>query len=153
MQRVERSIRVAAPADYLYQLWRNFDNFPQFMEHVESVTVSGAEKKHSHWRLKAPMGMSVEFDADITEDVPGKSISWRSREGNIGVAGNVSFVDLGDQTQVHVMMQWYDPPGGPVGEFLSRILQNPVEMLEEDLRRFKHWAESQYAVNAGRTAA
>jgi len=153
MQRVERSIRVAAPASHLYQLWRNFENFPRFMEHVEGVQVSDAEKKHSHWKLKAPLGMSVEFDVDIIEEVPDRSIGWRSREGNMGVAGNVTFTDLENETQVHVIMQWFDPPGGPVGEFLSRTLQNPDEMLEEDLRRFKHWAEGEFASGSSRTAA
>jgi len=153
MQRVERSIRVAAPADHLYQQWRNFANFPHFMEHVESVQVSGLDQQHSHWKLKAPLGMSVEFDADIIEDIAGKAIGWRSREGNMGVAGNVTFTDLEGETQVHVIMQWFDPPGGPVGEFLSRTLQNPDTMLEEDLRRFKHWVESQSSRSTTRTAA
>jgi len=122
------------------------------MEHVEGVQVSGADKKHSHWKLKAPLGTNVEFDADIIEEVPDKSIGWRSREGDMGVAGNVTFTALDDETQVHVIMQWFDPPGGPVGEFLSRTLQNPDKMLEEDLRRFKHWAEGQHA-SGSRTAA
>ena len=142
MQKVERSVRVAAPADSLYELWRNFENFPHFMEHVESVQVTGADKRHSHWKLKAPMGTSVEFDAEISEDEPGKSIGWRSHEGNIGMSGNVTFAELDSETVVHVITQWFDPPGGPIGEFFSRTFQNPEAMLDEDLRRFKHWAES-----------
>src|SRR5687768_12205681 len=133
MQRVERSIRVASSPETVYGLWRDFENFPQFMEHVESVQVSGGDKRHSRWKLKAPLGMSVEFDAEITEDEPSKSIGWRSRDGNIGMAGNVTFAKLDTETQVHVIMQWFDPPGGPVGELLSRTLQNPEAMLEEDL--------------------
>jgi uncharacterized membrane protein len=143
MQRVERSVRVASTREALYEMWRNFENFPRFMEHVESVQVSGADKRHSHWKLKAPLGMSAEFDAEISEDEPNKSIGWRSLDGNIGMSGNVTFAELETETQVHVIMQWFDPPGGPIGEFLSRTLQNPEVMLEEDLRRFKHWAESQ----------
>jgi uncharacterized membrane protein len=143
MQRVERSVRVASSAETLYGLWRNFENFPQFMEHVESVRVSGPDKRQSHWKLKAPLGMSVEFDAEIWEDEANKSIAWRSRDGNIGMSGNVTFAELETETQVHVIMQWFDPPGGPIGEFLSRTLQNPEVMLEEDLHRFKQWAESQ----------
>jgi len=143
MQRAERSIRVAASAETLYHHWRNFENFPHFMEHVESVRVTGSDKKLSHWKLKAPLGMSVEFDAEISEDEPNKSIGWRSHEGNIGMSGNVTFTELDTETQVHVIVQWFDPPGGPIGEFLSRTLQNPEVMLEEDLRRFKHWAEGQ----------
>ena len=141
MQRVEKSIRVAAPVERVYDLWRNFEYFPQFMEHVESVhTVPG--NRMSHWKLGGPMGSTVEFDAEMTEDDANRSIGWRSTDGNIGSSGNVTFAPLGDgETEVHVVMQWYDPPGGPVGEAASRLLQDPDKMLEEDLQRFKDIVE------------
>ena len=54
----------------------------------------------------------------------------------------VTFTEQGDgMTMVHVLMQWADPPGGALGEAASRMLQNPYEMLEEDLQRFKDIAE------------
>ena len=140
MQRVERSIRVAAPVGRVYELWRNFENFPRFMEHVEEVHVLG-DGRTSHWKLKAPLGVNVEYDAMITEDDPNKSIGWRSTDGNLGNSGNVTFTEQEDNTLVHVIMQWADTPGGPIGEALSRILQNPEKMLEEDLQRFKDIAE------------
>ncbi len=141
MQRVERSIRVAAPVSEVYNAWRNFERFPEFMEHVQEVRWIGADKKLSHWKLKGPMGVDVEYDAEITEDEPNRSIGWRSREGDLGVAGNVTFAELEGETAVHVIMQWFDPPAGPIGEAVSRMLQNPSEMLDEDLRRFKHMVE------------
>ena len=60
MQRVEKSVRVHAPASQVYEFWRNFENFPQFMEHVESVQVTDPDKRFSHWKLKGPLGMDVE---------------------------------------------------------------------------------------------
>jgi uncharacterized membrane protein len=141
MQRIERSIRIQAPANRVYELWRNFENFPHFMEHVESVHTLG-DGRLSHWKLKAPLGVNVEYDAEIAEDVPNKSIGWRSTDGNLGNSGNVTFAETDDgMTQVHVIMQWFDPPAGPIGEAFSRILQNPEKMLEEDLHRFKEWVE------------
>jgi len=141
MQRVERSVRVAAPIADVYNAWRNFEQFPQFMEHVESVNWVGGDRKLSHWKLKGPMGVNVEYDAEITEDEPNRSIGWRSRDGNIGNSGNVTFAELDGETLVHVVVQWFDPPGGPIGEVISRILQNPAEMLDEDLGRFKRMVE------------
>jgi uncharacterized membrane protein len=142
MQRIEKSIRVAAPASRVYELWRNFENFPRFMEHVEEVHTLG-DGQLSHWKLKAPLGVNVEYDAKIAEDVPNKSIGWRSTDGNLGNSGNVTFTETDDRmTLVHVVMQWFDPPAGPIGEALSHILQNPDKMLDEDLRRFKDWAET-----------
>ena len=78
------------------------------------------------------------------KDEPGKSIGWRSIEGHseVGVSGNVTFSELGDgETEIHVVMQWYDTPAGAIGEAASRTLQNPEQMVEDDLRRFKDVAE------------
>jgi uncharacterized membrane protein len=141
MQRAERSIRVRAPATEVYRFWRRFENFPQFMEHVEDVR-SVDDGRTSHWKLKGPMGSSVEFDAEITQDEPGKTLAWSSTRGSMQTTGAVSFTDLGEYTEVHVVMQWYDPPGGAVGEALSKLIQDPEKMLQEDLERFKRLVET-----------
>jgi uncharacterized membrane protein len=144
MQRIERSVRVKAPASRVYELWRGFERFPTFMESVHEVRMMGGDGRRSHWRITGPLGKEVEFDAETTEDKPNKSIGWRSIEGqgDIGVSGNVTFSELDDnETLVHVVMQWFDTPAGAIGEAASRALQNPEKMLEDDLRRFKDVAE------------
>ena len=141
MQRVEKSIRVNAPVEQVYTYWRNFENFPSFMENVEEVRSSDPSGRLSHWKIKGPMGKSVEFDAELVKDEPNRTIGWNSRGGEIETSGVVTFAPLDDNTEVHVVMQWYDTPGGPVGEAASRMLQNPEKMLEEDLQRFKDIAE------------
>ena len=141
MQRAESSIRVAASAEDVYKFWRNFENFPQFMEHVKEVRLLDPEGKKSHWVLKGPLGVSVEYDAEVAKDEPNKMIGWNSTGGEMGTSGAVTFAETGDNTEVHVVMQWYDPPGGAVGEAASKLLQNPEKMLEEDLQRFKDIAE------------
>lgn len=148
MQRAERSVRVRAPIAEVYRFWRNFENFPQFMEHVEQVRSLDTDGRLTHWRLKGPAGMSVEYDARLTEDEENKSIGWNSTTGSMQTSGTVAFTDVGDgYTEVHVVMQWYDTPGGPVGEFFSRLLQNPDQMLQEDLERFKSVVESRARVS------
>jgi uncharacterized membrane protein len=141
MQRIEKSIRVNAPASKVYKLWRNFENFPQFMENVEEVRTLDASGKRSHWKLKGPMGTSAEFDAELTQDEPNRALGWNSTTGSMETTGAVTFNELADNTEVHVVMQWGDPPAGAVGEAASRMLQNPGKMLEEDLQRFKDIAE------------
>jgi uncharacterized membrane protein len=141
VQRVEKSIRVKAPASKVYEFWRNFQNFPSFMHNVEDVRVVGGNDAMSHWKIKGPLGVSVEFDAQMTKDEPNKQIGWNSTGGTVETSGAVTFTELGDDTEVHVVMQYYDPPGGAVGEAASRVLQNPEAMLEEDLQRFKDIAE------------
>lgn len=141
MQRAEKSIRVNAPARQVYQFWRNFENFPRFMEHVEAVSIVGGNDRLSHWKLKGPLGKSVEFDAEMTRDEPGKEIGWNSRGGSMETSGVVTFTETNGATEVHVLIQWYDTPGGVVGEAVSRMFQDPEQMLEEDLQRFKDIAE------------
>lgn len=141
MQRIEKSIRVKAPASQVYQFWRNFENFPRFMESVEEVRLLDPEGRRSHWKIHGPLGKSVEYDADLTQDEPNRAIGWNSSDGDIGTTGNVTFTEHEDNTLVHVILQWADVPGGAVGEAASRVLQNPEKMLEGDLQRFKDIAE------------
>ena len=141
MQRVEKSIRVKAPASKVYEFWRNFENFPRFMENVEEVRCLDAECRRSHWKIEGPMGTSVEYDADLTQDEPNRAIAWNSTGGNIETTGQVTFSEQDDNTLVHVIMQWASPPGGPVGEAAAEMLQHPEKSLEEDLQRFKDIVE------------
>jgi len=141
MQRVEKSIRVKAPVSQVYQYWRNFENFPSFMENVEEVHAMSPDARRSHWKLKGPLGKSVEYDAELTRDEPNKQIGWNSLEGDIETTGTVTFQDQGDNTELRVLMQWADLPGGAAGDLVSRVFQNPDKMLEADLQRFKDIAE------------
>jgi uncharacterized membrane protein len=141
MQRIEKSIRVAAPASKVYEFWRNFENFPQFMSNVEQVRVLGGNDRMSHWKLKGPLGTTVEFDAELTKDEPNKMIGWNATGGQMETTGAVTFAETDNNTEIHVVMQWADPPGGAVGEAASKMLQNPEKMLEEDLQRFKDIVE------------
>jgi uncharacterized membrane protein len=138
-EQTTRSIIVGAPIGDVFAAWANFENFPSFMEHVEDVRTTGGNL--SHWKIRGPMGKTFEYDAELTKDEPNKMIGWNSTGGDVQTSGAVTFTDTGDNTEVHVVMQWYDPPAGPVGEALSRILQNSDKMLEEDLQRFKDIAE------------
>ncbi|HLG74414.1 MAG TPA: SRPBCC family protein [Chloroflexota bacterium] len=135
MQRAESSIRIAAPVAEVYRFWRDFENLPVFMENVKEVrqTADGVWR----WRVKGPLNTSVQFDARMTEDQPNKAIGWNSNEGAIGTSGVVTFTDLQDNTEVHVVMQWFDTPMGRAGESLSHLIADPEQMLEEDLRRLK----------------
>ena len=88
--RTKRSITVNRPVEQVYSFWRNFENLPQFMRHLESVTVM--DNNRSHWVAKAPAGKSVEWDAETTEDRPNELIAWRSLPGaGVYNAGEVRF--------------------------------------------------------------
>ena len=112
---VTRAITVGHPRDVVYAFWRDFENLPRFMYHLEFVENLGSGR--SHWVAKAPAGRSVEWDAEIVEDVPGERISWRTvnQDNDIAHSGSVSFVTAPGArgTEVHVRLR-YDLETGEV---------------------------------------
>ena len=134
--RVEQSIAVGRPAQELYDYWRRLDTLSQFMEHVEEVTV--LTDRRSRWRVRAPVGSRVTWEAEIINDVPGQLIGWRSLPGSaIHHAGSVHFDRRDGLTEVRVVLE-YAPPARYVGASMARILgDDPQRAVAEDLRRFK----------------
>ena len=128
--------------DEVYSFWRNFQNLPRFMRHLESVEDLGDGR--SHWTAKGPAGMSVEWDATIIADVPGEVITWRSLENSdVDNAGAVRFQRApgGRGTIVKVNLQ-YNPIGGVVGSAVAKLFgEEPEQQLDDDLRRFKQVME------------
>src|SRR5215210_5363559 len=108
--KVEKSVTINRPAAELYSFWRNFENLPRFMNHLESVTMTGGDR--SHWVAKAPAGSSVEWDAEVYNEKEGELIAWRTLEGSqVASAGSVRFEPAGEgATNVRVSLK-YDPPG------------------------------------------
>jgi uncharacterized membrane protein len=139
--KVERSITVNRPQAEVYRFWRQLENLPRFMEHLESVTV--IDENRSHWVAKAPAGTKVEWDASIHNEIENELIAWRSLPGSdIDNAGSVHFTPTGDTTEVRVVLS-YDPPAGRVGAVVAKLLgEEPGTQVDEDLRRFKQVMES-----------
>lgn len=144
MKSVNKSVTIHRPALELYTFWRNFENLPHFMNNVESVQVEAGGWR-SHWKVSAPAGTSVEWDAEIIDDQPGHHISWQSLEhADVKNSGIVYFepLDDGRSTVVRVEMQ-YDPPAGALGVAIAKLFgEEPEIQVEEDLQRFKHLMET-----------
>jgi uncharacterized membrane protein len=142
-RRVQKSVTVNRPPEELYRFWHDFENLPRFMDHLQSVRVTG--DKRSHWKTKAPAGLTVEWDAEIIADSPNELIAWRSLEGaDVDHAGSVRFSPApgGRGTEVRVEMQ-YIPVGGFIGATLGKLLgENPDRQVQESLRRFKQLVEA-----------
>jgi uncharacterized membrane protein len=135
------AITVRAPRDEVYAFWRDFENLPQFMGHVESVQITG--DRRSRWIAKGPIG-HVAWDAELVEDNPGRTIAWRSMpHSEVPNHGTVRFQDApGNRgTEVHVDIQ-YEPPAGRLGVTLAKLFgEEPQQQAEDDLRRFKQIKE------------
>lgn len=130
------------PAD-LYRYWRDFANLPRFMQHLERV--QALTDGRSRWRAKAPLGTTVEWEARVINEVENELIAWQSLPGStIGNAGSVRFVPVpgGGGTEVRVALS-YDPPAGPLGAVVARLLgEEPHAQVADDLGRFKEMLEA-----------
>lgn len=141
--RAETTITVSRPADEVYRLWRDLEQLPRFMEHLESVE----EIKAGRWRwvARAPAGKKVKWHAEIVEDRPGHLIAWRSvGRGDVTNAGWVRFAPApGDRgTEITVEVH-YVPPGGRAGAAVAKLLgENPQQQVRDDVRRFKQVIET-----------
>ncbi|MEN3337187.1 MAG: hypothetical protein V7647_863 [Acidobacteriota bacterium] len=140
---VQESVVINRPAGELYRFWRNLENLPRFMRHLESV--ERVTDTLSRWRAAGPAGTHVEWNAEIINEVPGKVIGWRSIEGSDVVsAGSVNFEETGtgDGTRVRVRLQ-YSPPGGNAGAAVARLLgRDAATEIRDDLQQLKQQVES-----------
>ncbi len=140
---VERSFTINKPVADVYNFWRNFENLPRFMRHLHSVKTTG--DKTSHWQARAPLGMSIGWDAEIIDERPNDYILWRSLEGgSVQHRGSVQFRNAPWEggTEIIVSLD-YRPPVGKAGALFARLFgENPEQQIREDLRRFKQLMEA-----------
>ena len=141
--RVCQSIAVNRPPADVYAFWRELQNLPRFMYHVESVEVMSPER--SRWTVKAPAGGTVQWQAEITADQPGQLLSWRTTDdADVANIGTVFFEPRpgGRGTIVRVDLE-YRPPGHLAGAALALMFnRNPSQQIDDDLRRFKQFLET-----------
>jgi uncharacterized membrane protein len=139
---VEESVVINRPVSELYRFWRNLENLPRFMSHLESV--ERITDTLSRWRAKGPAGTTFEWNAEIINEVPDRVIGWRSIEGSDVVsAGSVNFDEMriGRGTRVRVRLQ-YSPPGGKLGDVVARLFgSDAATEIRQDLQRFKQLVE------------
>ncbi|HTO69424.1 MAG TPA: SRPBCC family protein [Myxococcota bacterium] len=133
--RLTESIEVEVPLSTAYNQWTQFEEFPRFMEGVQSVRQ--LDEARLLWKAEIG-GKTVEWQAKIVEQVPDLRISWRSVTGakNSGV---VRFDRLGDaRCRVSLDLE-YEPEGAieNVGDFLGVVSRR----AKGDLQRFKSFIE------------
>ena len=136
MSTVERSIEVEVPVRTAYNQWTQFEEFPQFMEGVESVRQS--DDRHLHW-IADIGGVRREWDAEITEQHPDERVAWRATSGTRN-AGVVTFHRL-DADRTKIMLQLEVDPEGFVEQAGDR-LGFVSRRAASDLERFKEYIEA-----------
>lgn len=133
--RIEKDIEVDAPLHTVYNQWTQFEDFPAFMDGVKEVRQ--IDDTHLHWCAKVG-GKDVEWDSEITEQVPDQRVSWRSTTGKLN-AGTVEFEPLASgMTRVCLTME-YDPEG--VVENVGSAVGVTGHRVKQDLEKFKEFIE------------
>ena len=136
MARVEQSIDVNVPLTTAYNQWTQFEEFPRFMDGVESVRQ--IDDTHLHWVAEIG-GKREEWDAEITDQEPDRKVAWRALDGHYN-SGTVTFERLGDnQTRINVVME-HETEG--LTETLGSALGGDSRKVKSDLERFKEFVES-----------
>lgn len=141
--KIERSVTINRSPEECYRFWRRLENLPRFMKHLDSVKETS--DKRSTWVACEPLGIRVEWEAEIINERAPDVIAWRSLpESDIQTAGSVHFTkapaDRGTMVQVSLK---YDFPGGKAGSALARLFgKHPDDQVREDLRRFKQLVET-----------
>jgi uncharacterized membrane protein len=145
--KIDEAIVVNAPPQRVYGVWRNLENLPRLLSHVERVDI--LDRTRSRWTVKGPAGARVSWDAELINDKPGELIAWRTNDSTlVNHAGSVTFEPAGEgKTRVRVSLQ-YDPPGGRVGHAVASLVSADAgSQVANDLQEFKR------ALEEGRLAA
>lgn len=139
---LKAAITVRRAPEQVYAFWRDFQNLPRFMYHLESVEATGEGR--THWKVKAPLG-SAEWDAEVTEERLNELISWRSVKGSkFDNSGSVRFTPAPRNQGTEIRLELhYDVPGGALSTTLAKVLgEDPIQQVKDDLRRFKQVMET-----------
>lgn len=137
---LKKTIDINVPVDTAFDVWTEYENFPYFMSHVVEVRDLGEQR--SHWVVKGPAGIRLEWDAVLTDYKRPGLLSWETEPGAmVEHAGSVYFEPTDSGTRVTVRMS-YRPPAGALGHALAAVLgSDPKRELDDDLLRMKSFIE------------
>jgi uncharacterized membrane protein len=151
---VNRSVTVNAEPQEVYDFWRDFENLPRFMQHLESV--HKIDERRSRWCAFGPAGTRVEWEAEVVREEPGHEIAWQSLPGStVSNRGVVTFrpAPSGQGTEIEVRME-YRPPGGRLGAAMARMFgEEPQLQVEDDLQRLRRMIDAGEWKSASKSSA
>jgi uncharacterized membrane protein len=141
---IEKSITINESPDALYKFWRDLENLPRFIEHLESVTP--LDERRSHWVVKGPSNTTVEWDAEIFNEKENELLAWRSlpERAEVTNAGSIRFEPAADGRGAKLSVTVnYNPPGGAAGVLVAKLFgEEPGQLIELNLRRLKRLVET-----------
>ena len=132
---IDKTAEIAADVHEVYEAWTAFEDYPRFMESIETVTL--VQDDRLHWAAVIEDD-TFEWDADLVEHVPDEKVGWRAIDGR--ETGEVRFEKLAaGKTKVTYQLE-YDPAAWEGKPDTVRHWMN--RRVEKDLELFKQMAEA-----------
>lgn len=136
---LQKSIDIQASPETVFNIWSKYDNFPQFMSHLVEIQSTGIQQ--SHWTMRGPGGVNVEWDAVMTKYMEPTMLAWKTEPGSpIDHNGSVRFEASNGGTRATVRM-YYRPAAGKADSLAALLSNDPEQELENDLMRMKTYIE------------
>jgi uncharacterized membrane protein len=134
---LRKTVHINAPVDELYQLFANPENFPRIFEHVEDVRHS--RDNLYHWKVVGPAGVSISWEAAVTDNVPNELVAWSSvPDAAVRTAGWVKFHENESGGTTLDIEFTYNPPAGVIGHVIASLFgADPKHALDDDMARLK----------------
>lgn len=142
--RADIGVTINRSADDLYAFWRNFENLPQIMSHIESVEC--LDSTRSRWRArrtKDDADSVFEWESEVISERPDEMIAWRTVAGaDIQHTGSIWFRPapggLGTEVRLEVAYETFT-----FADFLAKLTRrSPSQQMREELRHFKQLMET-----------
>jgi uncharacterized membrane protein len=138
---VQKTLRVNAPVDHVFQTLSLYENYPLFMHNVRSVRMHPDGR--SRWRVAGPAGIAIEWDSVTTQFEPNRLIAWRTvGQAPVWHSGIIRFEPVNGSTRLDIRMS-YQPPGGALGHAVAVLFgADPKSEFDQDLVRLKSYLET-----------
>lgn len=140
---LHESVYIAASPETVFDVWREYENFPRFMSNVKEVHDLGEGR--SHWIVNGPAGLQLEWDAELTHEERGRLLAWKTVPGSmIEHVGTVHFQPVEEGTRVDVRLSWLPHESmaeRAVSATATVFNGNPARQMTEDLQRMKAYVE------------
>jgi uncharacterized membrane protein len=134
---VNKTIRIAAPVHQVFEFWTKFEQYPQFMETVREVRITGEGR--SHWVLEGPGGIPIEWNLRVVCHEPPTKLAWKTEPDSAVQHTGLVLFKANDEggTTVHIQMS-YNPVAGALGDSAAALVGYDLKsVLDEEVMRMK----------------
>lgn len=142
---IQKTVRIQAPIERVFEIWEHCENFPNFLSHVRHVQqLQDGQSKRWRWTVTGPAGTEFDFDTALTAYEKNRVLGWRTDPGSlIQHAGHIRFSEEpGGATRADIRMT-YNPVAGAVGHAVARLFgADAKRQMDDDIVRMKQYIET-----------